>query len=115
LKGGADLDVNSKNITGLKTTQTDVKASRAIDTAYRPSTSYPTFVNVTITVDNGEEFYIYVENDATPAVLVIQYLNGSGGTLDVPVSFCVPANWYYQIGDIGTVAFKDWFETTIGG
>ena len=69
-------------------------------------------VTVTLELDGGDTVYVYVEDDATPAVLVaaVAFTPANEAAYHA-LSFIVPADWYYEVHDQGgSPTILEWHE-----
>jgi hypothetical protein len=111
---GGNLDVNSKNISGIKIDQQDETGARALGTVYQ-NTNYPRLVCATILTGVGGGATAYAElDDATPDIEVA-YVYSPATNDYVQIVFMVQPNAYYKIVAVnGDEAKYKWVEWRIG-
>lgn len=86
--------------------------TRALGTAYQPSTTRPTVVIVTMNMSAGSGstsgVKIYMDSSSTPSTEIMRSdIGQAGGTApptiasNVPLTFIVPTGYYYEIVNLG--------------
>lgn len=114
LKSAADT--NASDITTIENQLDDCSSSapsRALDTIYQNG-SKTRIVTAGISLDDGEAVRIDIGSDSPPATAVCGIDTGSGSGvsgLSMPITFIIPANWYYRILiATGTPVKQYWHE-----
>jgi hypothetical protein len=105
--------IDSIGIGTLTATQTNVTASRALDTVYQNTTGKVVEVTVSINLAN-DEVSVFVElDDTTPDVLIAFLSRLSDLAMTVPITFKVPNNAYYKVSKTNDAIIVKWIETTL--
>jgi len=87
--------------------------ANAKDTIYQNVSGKIRIVTVTVglRVANDDQGEILLENVTPPTVIVAQMHSDTGHTLEMPVTFVVPAGWYYECETVnGVISIIDWHE-----
>lgn len=87
---------------GVGQTWQDVSASRAVSTSYQNTTGRPISVNLSLDAGGNRSVQVSVNNSTWITVGI------TAGGSKTPVSFIVPASWYYRIN--GSTTIDAWAE-----
>lgn len=110
---GPDALPTFQTITGGVTSQTDQKASRALDgTVYRNTTGKPMFVSVVAYNTSAAGMAARSDANATPTLIVADVYSATT-TVNMSVFFIVLPNNYYSVTkSTGTATISSWIEWT---
>ncbi|MCR4307673.1 MAG: hypothetical protein NUV80_03860, partial [Candidatus Berkelbacteria bacterium] len=96
---------------GTGQTWYDKSGSRALTTVYQNTSGYPIMVNVDVIVNtsgSGGAAIDYLVGSANPPTIRVGYGNVTSDAHDVPISFIVPNNYYYEA--LGGNTIRNWAE-----
>lgn len=96
---------------GTGQTWYDKSGSRALSTVYQNTSGYPILVNVDVIVNtsgSGGAAIDYLVGSANPPTIRVGYGNVTSDSHDVPISFIVPNNGYYEA--LGGNSIRNWAE-----
>lgn len=101
-----------KSQTDLMFTVTHDEPVRALDVIYQNSTKIRVVtVNVGILTTTNDSIEAFCENATPPTIKIFTLWNQSNAaTMYLAGTLVVPANWYYEMVDVGGATLLDWHE-----
>jgi len=94
----------------------EVTEGRDIDTVYQNTSRYPLLVTVSVAFSSsGDAGYAHIGSTSSPSQ-VVAYFGGTsvGDFTTIPVTFLVPANYYYKISSVaGVITLGAWSESLV--
>lgn len=103
-------------ITGIKTTDADVSASRTFDTVYQNTSGVPKEVNISfVLVGANRGVHFFIGATSSPASSAGLFYKVNADTMNLALTKIVPVDWYYTITrSNGDESIYEWRETGIG-
>lgn len=101
------------NTAPISLTQSDVTASRALETIYQNTSGSPMFVSASMDRSTTGTAFAYCDSSSSPTTPVAK-ISASGGFAET-LFFSVPPGYYYKVHQDTSASLDKWIEYTLTG